>query len=156
MTARSVLKVQMKRLHPGAIIPKYQTAGAAGFDLHAVTAGPFNDILIAPGETKLIGTGIAVSIDNPEWGLFLFGRSGLGKRGIGLGNGVGVIDSDYQGELGVLLKNSSDTVFRILNGDRIAQGVFMPVSQAEFVVVSEFSSTTERGTRGFGSTGVGG
>jgi len=155
MNARSVLKVALKKLHPGAIIPKYQTAGAAGFDLHAVTDGPLNDILIYPGETLLISTGIAVSIDNPEWGLFLFGRSGLGKKGIGLGNGVGVIDSDYQGELGVLLKNSSDRTFRVVHGDRIAQGVFMPVSQAEFVVVSEFSSTTERGARGFGSTGVG-
>lgn len=155
MSARSVLRVQMKKLHHAAIIPKYQTAGAAGFDLHAVTGGPFSDVMILPGETALVPTGIAVSINDPEWGLFIFGRSGLGRRGISLGNGVGVIDSDYQGELGVVLRNSSDKAFKIANGDRIAQGVFMPVIQAEFILVNDFGYTTERGTKGFGSTGVG-
>lgn len=158
MTASSILRVQLKRLHPGAIIPKFQTEGAAGFDLHAVDperhAGQGAWIgSIEPGQIMQIHTGIAVSINNPDWGLFLFGRSGLGKKGIRLANSVGVIDSDYQGELIVMLRNDSGESFGVSQGDRIAQGVFMPVRQAEFVEVPEFAVRTKRGEGGFGSTG---
>lgn len=162
MTAKSVLHVQLKKLHPSAIVPKFQTAGAAGFDLHAIRFRPGLDAefyegesyVLAPGKSTRIHTGIAVSINNPDWGLFLFSRSGLGSKGIRLANGVGVIDSDYQGELLVTLRNDSADSFTINHGDRIAQGVFMPVSQAMFIEVDRFDTVTARGTGGFGSTGV--
>lgn len=159
MTASSILRVQLKKLHPQAIVPKFQTEGAAGFDLHAKIwrddekFGLIQALEIAPGAIAPISTGIAVSINNPDWGLFLFGRSGLGKKGIRLANSVGVIDSDYQGELIVMLRNDSNVPFRVAHGDRIAQGVFMPVRQAQFVEVEDFAVRTTRGEGGFGSTG---
>lgn len=165
MNATSVLRVQLKKLHPDAIIPKFQTEGAAGFDLHARLDAP---LVIPPQTSVKVSTGIAVSICNPEWGLFLFSRSGLGSKGVRLGNGVGVIDSDYQGELVVILRNDMPALaatdwpfgprkhdFVVEPGMRIAQGVFMPVRQAEFIEVAEFSVETARGTSGFGSTGLG-
>lgn len=157
--ASTVLRVQLKKLHPDAIVPQFQTPGAAGFDLHAL--GNFTEKFgwvgysIGPGESMRVSTGVAVSINNPEWGLFLFSRSGLGSKGLRLANGVGVIDSDYQGELLVTLRNDSSENFSVRPGDRIAQGVFMPVRQAQFIEVEDFAVTTERGAAGFGSTGVG-
>jgi dUTP pyrophosphatase len=159
VTASSVLRVQLKKLYPDAIVPKFQTEGAAGFDLHAKVSredekfGVVHAFTLAPRSIAAVSTGIAVSINNPDWGLFLFGRSGLGKKGIRLANSVGVIDSDYQGELIVMLRNDSDEPFTVAHGDRIAQGVFMPVRQAQFIEVEEFSVRTARGEGGFGSTG---
>lgn len=151
MTAKLVLDVQLRKLHPDAIVPKYQTAGAAGFDLHARLD---KAIYIEPRSSAKVSTGIAVSINDPQWGLFLFPRSSLGSRGIRLANCVGVIDSDYQGELLAVIRNESvSTTFTVNNGDRICQGVFMPVLQARFIEVAEFDVTTQRGTGGFGSTG---
>lgn len=151
MKAQTVLRVALKKLHPEASIPKYQTVGAAGFDIHARLDAP---VCIQPGETAMISTGIAVSIGDPGYALYLMSRSGLASKGISLGNGIGLIDSDYQGELKVLLRNGSSLVFTVAHGDRIAQGVFGPVLQAQFVQVDDFSEKSERGEGGFGSTGV--
>lgn len=152
MPAQSRLLVELKKLHPKAHIPAYQTPGAAGFDIHARLD---EELFIAPGETAKISTGIAVSINDPAWALYLMSRSGLASKGIMLGNGIGLIDSDYQGELGVLLFNGSRLHFPVRHGDRICQGVFAPVIQALFQEVPEFTEKTERGARGFGSTGTG-
>lgn len=149
--AQTVLNVAIKKLNPDAVIPKYQTAGAAGFDIHALLNRP---VLVSPGETVRIPTGIAVSVGDPSWALYLMSRSGLASKGIVLGNGTGLIDSDYQGELGVLIRNTGSVPYTIADKDRIAQGVFGPVIQANFIEVDEFETATERGTAGFGSTGV--
>ena len=155
MDSKNALQVQLKKMHHAAIVPKFQTEGAAGFDLHAVVGDAADSsVVIPPGESRRIGTAVAVSINDRDWGLFLFPRSGLGAKGIRLGNCVGVIDSDYQGELLIILRNDSAEPFTVKNGDRIAQGVFMPVRQAVFVEVEDFTAKTERGEKGFGSTGV--
>lgn len=144
------LPIQLKKIDPRAVAPKYGTAGAAGADFHALCDEP---IIIAPGEVKKIRTGIALFIGTPAWALVLMPRSGLGTKGIILANTLGLIDSDYQGEIGIFLYNRSKAPFVVNHGDRIAQGCFMPVEQASFIVVEEFSAETERGEGGFGSTG---
>jgi len=151
--AQTVLRVALKKLQPEAIIPRYQTAGAAGFDLHACLPGG-DVITIEPGQTVKVPTGIAVSIGDPSWALHLLSRSGLASKGIVVANGIGLIDSDYQGELIVLLRNRSSVPFQVAHSDRIAQGEFVPVIQAQFVEVDDFAEKSERGTGGFGSTGV--
>lgn len=145
------LPVQLKKMHPLAVAPKYQTAGAAGADFHACC--PDGPLLVNPGETRRIGTGIAMFIGSPAWALTLMPRSGLGSKGIILANSVGLVDSDFQGEIGIMLYNRSKTPFEVNHGDRIAQGTFSPVEQASFVEVEEFSQETVRGAGGFGSTG---
>jgi len=145
------LPIQLKKIDPLAVAPKYQTAGAAGADFHACC--PDGPIIVGPGETRRIGTGIAMFIGSPAWALVLMPRSGLGSKGIILANSVGLIDSDFQGEIGIMIYNRSSTPFEIQHGDRIAQGCFMPVEQASFIEVEEFSHDTVRGTGGFGSTG---
>jgi dUTP pyrophosphatase len=141
------MKLKIKKLNPEAIIPAYQTKEAAGFDLHSI-----ENVVLKPGERKLIGTGLAFEI---EYGyeVQIRPRSGLAfKHGITVLNSPGTIDSDYRGEIKVLLINHSDEEFEIKKGDRIAQAVVAPVIQAEIVEVEELSST-ERGEGGFGSTG---
>jgi len=141
------MKLKIKKLNPEAIIPAYQTKEAAGFDLHSI-----ENVILKPGERKLIGTGLAFEI---EYGyeVQIRPRSGLAyKHGITVLNSPGTIDSDYRGEIKVLLINHSDEEFEIKKGDRIAQAVVAPVIQAEIVEVEELSST-ERGEGGFGSTG---
>lgn len=145
------LSVQLKKLHADAVIPKYQTAGAAGADFHAYC--PDLPIFVPPGRTVKVPTGIALFLRDPGYVLQLSPRSGLGSKGIILANTVGIIDSDYQGEICIMLYNRSHEAFEVKHGDRIAQGMFQPVKQACFQVVAEFSSRTERGTGGFGSTG---
>ena len=140
-----VLKI--KKLNPKAIIPAYQTEEAAGFDLHSI-----EDVVLKPNERKLISTGLAFEI---EFGyeVQIRPRSGLAfKHGITVLNSPGTIDSDYRGEIKVLLINHSNEKFEIKKGDRIAQAVVAPVIQAEIVEVEELSDTT-RGEGGFGSTG---
>ena len=141
------MKLKIKKLKKEAIIPSYQTKEAAGFDLHSI-----EDIILNPGERKLIGTGVAFEI---EYGyeVQIRPRSGLAfKHGITVLNSPGTIDSDYRGEIKILLINHSNEKFEIKKGDRIAQAVVAPVIQAEIVEVEELSST-ERGEGGFGSTG---
>lgn len=131
--------------------PQYATEGSIGFDLEAAIDEP---ITLAPGSTELILTGLAFSINHPDIGLFLHPRSGLGNKGIVLGNLTGLIDSDYQGEIKVSLWNRTfGKNFIIQPGDRIAQAVFLPIIKPTFTIVNAFSTQTERGAGGFGSTG---
>ncbi len=131
-------------------LPEYATAGAAGLDLRACIDVP---LLLAPGDVQLIPSGLAIHIGDPAYAAIILPRSGLGaKHGIVLGNLVGLIDSDYQGELKVSLWNRGNAAFTIQPLDRIAQLVLIPVLQLRLNVVEEFTHS-ERGTGGFGSTG---
>ncbi|SFV54676.1 Deoxyuridine 5'-triphosphate nucleotidohydrolase [hydrothermal vent metagenome] len=144
------LKVLDNRLNSEFQLPKYETTGSAGLDLRAMLE---ENIILKSGETKLIPTGMAIHINNPNLCATILPRSGLGhKHGIVLGNLVGLIDSDYQGQLFVSVWNRSENDFAINIGDRIAQLVFLPVVQVEFNIVDEFNSSN-RGDSGFGSTG---
>lgn len=131
--------------------PYYATSGSAGIDLAACIDQP---LTLEPGEIKKIPTGIALQIPSPAYGGFVFPRSGLSsKHGLNLANCVGVIDSDYTGEILCPLQNNGSAPYTIQPGERIAQLVFLPVVQPELVWVDELSMT-ERGTGGFGSTGM--
>jgi dUTP pyrophosphatase len=142
------LKILDARLHH--MMPAYATPGSAGLDLRACTD---HAQTIAPGETLMIPTGMAIHIDNTYYAALILPRSGLGhKHGIVLGNLVGLIDSDYQGQLLVSCWNRSKEPFILNPMERIAQLVIVPVVQAEFHIVDEFT-TSERGVGGFGSTG---
>ena len=143
------MKVMIKKLHPAAIIPTYATEGAACFDLYSIDSGS-----ILPGITHAptLRTGLAIQVPE-DYVMLAFSRSGHGfKNGIRLANCVGVIDSDYRGEVMVRLQNDDGHQFEIKVGDRIAQAMIIPVSQVSFEVVEELSET-KRGDGGFGSTG---
>ena len=130
--------------------PQYATAGSAGLDLRACIDSP---IVLAPGETRLIPTGMAIHLADPGYAALILPRSGLGhKHGIVLGNLVGLIDSDYQGQLMVSAWNRSPQAFELAPLERLAQLVIVPVVQAEFNLVEAFSAS-QRGVSGFGSTG---
>ncbi len=132
-------------------MPFYATEGAAGMDLTAVLDEP---VTLKPLERALIPTGIAIKLPDARYGAFIYARSGLAvKKGITLANAVGVIDSDYTGEIKVGLINLSDSDYTVENGERIAQMVIMPVSSAKFTVTDELDKTA-RGSGGFGSTGT--
>ena len=143
-------KVEIKKLNENAVIPKYGTDFAAGADLYALIDGV---VTIAPGESKLIHTGVAMAIPEGLVGL-IFGRSGMAcKRGLAPANKVGVIDSDYRGEIMVCLHNHGNVEQTVENGERIAQIAFVPYYAAEFELVDELDETV-RGAGGFGSTGT--
>ena len=145
------VKVVNDRLKKLGGLPNYATAGSAGLDMCACIEG-YTDL--TPGETKLIPTGLAINIQDAGLAAVLLPRSGLGhKQGIVLGNLVGLIDSDYQGEIFISLWNRGEKMFAIAPGARIAQMVFVPVVQVEFEVVDEFHASA-RGDGGFGSTGI--
>lgn len=132
------------------VFPQRATDGSAGIDLRANIEA---DTVIMPGHTLMVGTGIAIDIGDPSVAAVILPRSGLGaKYGIVLGNLVGLIDSDYQGELMVCLWNRSETSYTVSKGERIAQLVFTPVLHPELVQVEEFVAS-ERGDGGFGSSG---
>ena len=132
-------------------LPQYATPGSAGLDLRACLDAP---LTLAPNAWQLVPTGIAIHLNDPGYAAMLLPRSGLGhKHGIVLGNLVGLIDSDYQGQLMVSCWNRSDVAFTIEPMERIAQMVIVPVVQARFNVVAEFGDVTERGAGGYGSTG---
>ena len=144
------IKILDKRLGGEFDLPKYATKGSAGMDLRAMIDKP---ILLKPDETSLISTGFAIHIASNSYAAKILPRSGLGhKHGIVLGNLVGLIDSDYQGELKVSLWNRSKNDFTIEIGDRIAQLVIIPVVQANLKLVTDFEEST-RGAGGFGHTG---
>jgi len=144
------LKILDPRLGKEIPLPEYATPGSAGMDLRACIDAP---ITLKPGDTELIPTGIAVHISDPGYAATILPRSGLGhKHGIVLGNLVGLIDSDYQGQLFVSCWNRGNTTFTIEVADRIAQLVILPVAQVEFEIVGEFSDS-DRGEGGFGSSG---
>ena len=133
-------------------MPAYATAGSAGLDLRACLNEP---LTLQPDTWQLVPTGMAVHLQDPAYAALLLPRSGLGhKHGIVLGNLVGLIDSDYQGELMVSVWNRSHTAFTIQPLERIAQMVIVPVVQARFRVVDGFSEGSERATKGYGSTGL--
>lgn len=137
--------VKLKKMHPDAKIPIYATEGSAACDFYSI-----EEISLAPGETKKIRTGIALEIPLGQF-LKLEGRSGFSAKGIiKIG---GVIDSDYRGEIHIILNNSTSQAFKIEKGDRIAQGILMPINHAQFEEVSELSET-KRGSGGFQSTGL--
>ncbi|MEH6355453.1 MAG: dUTP diphosphatase [Marinobacter sp.] len=144
------IRVLDERIGQSIAFPAYATDGSAGLDLRACLSQP---LVLEPGDTQLIGTGLAIHIADPALAALILPRSGLGhKHGIVLGNLVGLIDSDYQGELMVSCWNRGQTRFTVEPGERVAQLVLVPVVQAEFEVVDEFDSS-HRGTGGFGSTG---
>ena len=143
--------LKIKRLNENAILPERASAGAAGMDLHACIPSP---VTIAPRELVRIPTGLAIALPDENMVALIFARSGLGiKHGVSLSNAVGVIDSDYRGEIMVGLQNSGSTDFSVQPGDRIAQLMVTPVIQASIQMVEELDET-ERGTGGFGSTGT--
>ncbi|MBL1260862.1 MAG: dUTP diphosphatase [Thiotrichaceae bacterium] len=150
MMQKIQLKILDSRIGNELPLPAYATEGSAGMDLRAC----IDDALeIKPGETQLIPTGLAIHVADPSLAAVLLPRSGLGhKHGIVLGNLVGLIDSDYQGQLFVSCWNRSDSPFEINVGERIAQMVFVPVVQVSFEVVEKFDNS-ERGAGGFGHSG---
>ncbi|QGZ29550.1 dUTP diphosphatase [Stutzerimonas stutzeri] len=143
-------KILDPRLGQDFPLPEYATSGSAGLDLRAMLQA---DTLLEPGQTLLIPTGLSIHIADPNLAALVLPRSGLGhKHGIVLGNLVGLIDSDYQGELMVSCWNRGQTRFSIAVGERIAQLVLVPVIQAQFELVNEFDSS-DRGAGGFGHSG---
>jgi len=144
------IKALSPRIGQDIPAPRFATPGAAAMDLCACVDEP---VTLAPGQRTLIPTGIAIALPDPGHVALVFARSGLGiKKGICLSNGVGVIDSDYRGEIGVGLVNLSDDAYTIAPGDRIAQLMVVPVVQPELRFTDELDET-ERGRGGFGSTG---
>jgi dUTP pyrophosphatase len=144
------LKILDPRVNREFALPDYATGGSAGVDLRACVDEP---LILEPGATELIPSGIAVHIADPALAAVILPRSGLGhKHGIVLGNLVGLIDSDYQGQVFVSCWNRGHEAFVIEPGARLAQMVFVPVVQAEFEIVEEFT-TSDRGAGGFGHTG---
>jgi dUTP pyrophosphatase len=142
-----ILDARIGRDYP---LPHYATPGSAGLDLRACLDAP---LLLEPGATQLVPTGIAIHLDDPGLAAMLLPRSGLGhKHGIVLGNLVGLIDSDYQGQVMVSCWNRGQSAFTIEPGERIAQMVIVPVVQVEFDVVDAFTAS-DRGAGGFGSSG---
>ena len=132
-------------------MPAYATPGSAGLDLRACIDAPLE---LAPNAWQLVPTGMAIHLADPGYAAMLLPRSGLGhKHGIVLGNLVGLIDSDYQGQLMVSLWNRTDSPFVIEPMERVAQMVIVPVVQPQFTLVEEFSGSSERGEAGYGSTG---
>lgn len=151
------MKLKVQKLHPDAKVPKYATSGAAAFDLHAVmNSSPEQEAyaLVNPGTPTKFKTGLAFEVPENHV-MLIFSRSGHGfSNDIRLANCVGVIDSDYRGEVQVKLTNdnSDNQSLKFVHGDRIAQAMVIPVEQVEFEVVDQLSAT-DRGTGGFGSTG---
>jgi dUTP pyrophosphatase len=144
-----ILDARIGRDYP---LPQHATSGSAGVDLRACIDAP---IVLSPGSTELIATGIAIHIEDPGYAALILPRSGLGhKHGIVLGNLVGLIDSDYQGQIFVSMWNRGQSAFTIEPGERIAQLMLVPVVQVQFDIVEEFE-TSQRGVGGFGSSGRG-
>lgn len=148
MTYNNISLVQVKKLNEDAIIPTRGSDFAAGYDVYST-----EDVEIPVGETVLVGTGLSMAIPVNKV-LLLYPRSGLAsKKGLRLANGVGVIDADYRGEIKAAIYNDSKTVQKIEKGDRIAQLVLAPYYAMDFKLVEELSST-DRGDKGFGSSGT--
>jgi dUTP pyrophosphatase len=149
------MKIDVKIIDPRLQdnLPAYATSGSAGLDLRACLNEP---LTLAPNAWQLVPTGMAIHLADAGYAALILPRSGLGhKHGIVLGNLVGLIDSDYQGQLMVSAWNRSEVAFTIEPMERIAQLVIVPVLQAEFNVVSDFAAPSERGEGGYGSTGKG-
>ena len=146
------LKVLDPRVGDSIPLPHYATAGSAGLDMRACIDAA---LTVAPGETVLVPTGLAIYVEDPSLAAVLLPRSGLGhKHGLVLGNLTGLIDSDYQGQVFISCWNRSTKAYEVQPGERIAQMVFVPVEQVRFDVVEEFEET-DRGAGGFGHSGTG-
>ena len=144
------LKILDQRVGDSIPLPHYATDGSAGMDMRACIDEP---ITVAPGETVLVPTGLAIHVADPALAAVLLPRSGLGhKHGLVLGNLTGLIDSDYQGQVFISCWNRGSTSYEVQPAERIAQMVFVPVEQVEFKVVEEFAAS-ERGAGGFGHSG---
>ena len=144
------MELKVKLLREGACIPERASDGAAAYDIKALTDG---DVVIPPGCRELIPTGIAIELPGPEYAALLYSRSGSGiKHGVSLSNSVGVIDSDYRGEVCVGLINHGNEPFTVSRGDRIAQMMIVPIMLPE-ITLSDSLSESARGSGGFGSTG---
>jgi len=145
------MQIKVKLLREGARLPHLATAGAAACDLYALLEAP---VTLQPGERKPIPTGIAIALPDASAVAVICARSGLAlKRGLGLANGIGVVDSDYRGEIFVALMNNDDKPQTIENGERIGQLMILPVIAAAYTVADELDETA-RGEGGFGSTGT--
>lgn len=145
------LKILDSRVGDSIPLPHYATGGSAGLDMRACIDAPMT---VAPGETVLVPTGIAIHVADPSLAAVLLPRSGLGhKHGLVLGNLTGLIDSDYQGQVYISCWNRSLNAYEVQPGERIAQMVFVPVEQVEFRVVEEFDES-DRGAGGFGHSGT--
>ena len=141
--------MKIKKLHNNAVIPKYQSKGASGFDFHST-----EDTVIMPGDTTIVGTGLAFEIPEGKE-IQVRPRSGMSaKSKIRVANSPGTIDADFRGEVKIILDNIGMMPYTIKIGDRIAQGVVADVQQVTFEEVEDFESTTERGDKGFGSSGT--
>ena len=150
MDMRTPVNISIKRLDPRVPLPAYQTPGSAAMDLAALLDAP---LTLAPGARAAVPTGLAIALPGPEWVALVCARSGLGiKHGVSLSNSVGVIDSDYRGEIRVGLINQSDTPYTVQPGDRIAQLMILPVGRAQITQLDELPPT-QRGSGGLGSTG---
>lgn len=146
------MEIKIKKMRPGAVIPQRATPGSAAVDLCAVLDGD-GKLTLPPMGRALVPTGIAIELESADYVALVFARSGLAvKHGLALSNSVGVIDSDYRGEISVGLVNLSNTAYTITNGERIAQLAVMPVALPQIVEVTQLSDTA-RGAGGFGSTG---
>ena len=144
------MELKIKRTREGAKLPLKGTSGSAGMDLYACIN---ENTVINPGELKLIPTGVAIALPDNSCAAFIYARSGLGvKHGICLSNGVGVVDSDYRGEICVGLCNVSDKPYTVVPNERVAQMVIAPVIMPD-LVETDFLDDTRRGSGGFGSTG---
>ncbi len=144
------LKILDRRIGDTIELPHYATDGSAGLDMRACIDEP---LTVAPGDTVLVPTGLAIHIGDPTLAAVLWPRSGLGhKHGLVLGNLTGLIDSDYQGQVFISCWNRGSTAYEVKPGERIAQMVFVPVEQVQFDVVDEFHES-DRGAGGFGSSG---
>jgi dUTP pyrophosphatase len=147
------IPVQMKLLHPEAVVPEYGSAGAAGMDLRALLDAPY--IILPAGEQKMVRTGIALQFNLPGYASLILPRSSTGgKLGVVLGNLVPLIDEDYTGEIRLILWNRTNRPRCIRHKERVAQLAIVPVERAEIRVVKEFDRDTARGAGGFGSTGA--
>ena len=145
------MEIELKVLNHKTPTPCYATSGSAGVDLHAAIV---SELTIMPNQTAMIGSGIAININQPNYAAVVLPRSGLGaKHGIVLGNLTGLIDSDYQGEIKLAIWNRSGESFTVKPMERLAQMIIVPVVQVNFKKVEIFSQKTERGSGGFGSTG---
>lgn len=145
------LQILDQRYHTEWGLPKYSTPGSAGLDIRAAIE---DSIVLHSNKSQLIPSGLKIWIDNPDYVLFLLPRSGLGSRGLILGNSTGVIDSDYQGEIKINVWNRIDDLIIIEPGQLICQAVLLHTTQMNLMCVDEFSNNTHRGENGFGSSGI--
>ena len=144
-------KILDPRLGRDFPLPTYATESSAGLDLRAMVDQP---LVLQPNQSVLVETGLSIFVQDPHWVAAIMPRSGLGSKGLVLGNLTGVIDADYQGPLKVCLWNRSDVEMTVAPGDKVAQLLLLPVGHMELVVVDEFDANTVRGAGGFGHTGT--